>query len=76
MKSSLVFLVTPHQECIKEDIVRLQSSINELNHLHQAFEEELNDHCIPYCKITDLDRITRVATVLGELERMKTLRNK
>lgn len=68
MRSSFVFLLAPHKEIIQDDNTRLVSTIEELQKLYQAFEEELQCHNIPYCKITELDRNTRVQTVIREIQ--------
>ena len=68
MRSSFVFLLSPHKECIKDDNVRLVSSLDELHKLHDAFEDELQLYKIPYCKINDLDRNSRIQCVLSKIK--------
>ncbi|KAH3733331.1 hypothetical protein DPMN_039757 [Dreissena polymorpha] len=74
LRRSLVILVAPHHEIIKDDSVRLTSSIEELRDFYNVFAAELNYQKIPYVALYDLDRKVRVERVLNELKKFQTSR--
>ncbi|XP_045215469.1 uncharacterized protein LOC123565739 [Mercenaria mercenaria] len=67
LRKSLVILVSPHLECIRDDTVRLTSSLEELQEFYVKFEEELQRNNIKYMKLAQLDRQERVNIVLNEI---------
>ncbi|KAL4220913.1 hypothetical protein ACF0H5_019179 [Mactra antiquata] len=74
LKQSLIFLIYPHQECLEDDNVRLTPTLAELIRFHDSFEKELQMHDIPYIKVTELDRQSRVTRVLDEIKLFKLRR--
>ncbi|XP_019625578.1 PREDICTED: uncharacterized protein LOC109470921 [Branchiostoma belcheri] len=62
-KKSLVFVITPHQECIKDDGFRMTGTLEDLQRYTVAMTTILNDNGIPFTTIQELDRQKRVQIV-------------
>ncbi|XP_074652862.1 uncharacterized protein LOC141907185 [Tubulanus polymorphus] len=68
LKRSLLFVVSPHVECLSEDGVRLQSSISELRSFTELLVRELDKHQIPFILIDNLNRQERINLVLDYIK--------
>ncbi|KAH3733369.1 hypothetical protein DPMN_039795 [Dreissena polymorpha] len=60
------------REIIKDDSVRLTSSIEELRDFYSVFAAELNYQKIPYVALYDIDRNVSIERVLNELKNFQT----
>ncbi|CAH1258238.1 Hypp1979 [Branchiostoma lanceolatum] len=70
-KTSLVFVLTPHQECIKDDGFRMMGTLEELQRYTIAMTTILHENDIPFTLIRDLDRQKRVQIVREKILEMR-----
>ncbi|XP_035673971.1 uncharacterized protein LOC118414202 [Branchiostoma floridae] len=62
-RKSLVFVLTPHQECIQDDGFRMMGTLEDLQCYTVAMTTILHENDIPFTHIRDLDRQKRVQIV-------------
>lgn len=71
-KQSLIFVLTPHKECLVDDGFRLMASLDELQHFTNVMQLTLDELKIPYITIEQLDREKRVQIVMEHIDRKLT----
>ncbi|KAK3090691.1 hypothetical protein FSP39_013763 [Pinctada imbricata] len=69
LKSALIFLVEPQQECIKDDSVRLVSTLSDLKYFTEVLKDIMKEEDVPFVCIPMLDRMERVKFVLDVIEK-------
>ncbi|XP_062511029.1 uncharacterized protein LOC134186944 [Corticium candelabrum] len=63
-KSSRLFVIEPHQQCIEDDGVRVRPNLKELQEFTRVMKKTLDENRINYTIIHDLDIRRRVQVVL------------
>ena len=71
LRDSLVFVLTPHPECMEDDGIRRRPDIQELNLFTQKMFSLLDELKIPFKIIEVLDRQSRLKQVIEEVLKIK-----
>lgn len=71
LRDSLVFVLTPHPECMEDDGIRRSPNIQELNSFTQKMFCLLEELKIPFKVISVLDRQSRQKQVIEEILKIK-----